>query len=164
MSVFTASRHSNTGNGFKSQELLQSQSPDVRQTYCDVVRRSDDFQPSIRSNDVASKFRAAYEQLTVNPIQRAAMECLEVQMRRIEESIDPTLLNFTIDQSPDDDVVLHHSHPAGVSSLILHEDGLAAFSFIARQGVERDDELTFHESTEADWEGLALHFLVGQGK
>lgn len=164
MSNFTTTRQPSLGNGLKRQELLQSQSPDVRQTYFELLNWDDEFQPSIRVDDVASKYREAYAQLTFTHAQRSALEKLACEMSRIEESIDPALLNFTIDQSPDDDVVLHHSHAAGINSLIVHEDGLVAFSFIARQGSEKADELTFHEAAEIDWEGLALHFLVGQGQ
>lgn len=161
-SFISTPRHNSASVGLKRQELFQSQLPEVRRTYDDVLRRDHDSLTTVRDNDAASKFRVAYATLPTTRAQRISLEAMERAFRRIEFQIDPQRLTFTFGQTPDDDIVINHSHSDGISTLVLHDDGSVALSFIARRHVAKPDQLGFHEAATADWEGLALRFLIGQ--
>jgi hypothetical protein len=162
LSFVSAPRRTSVSNGLKRQELLQSQSPDLQKTYSSLLGSDQESLTTVQDNDVASKFRVMYTQFSTTVLQRSSLEELERAFRGIEFQIDPQRLQFSFGRTPDEDVVINHSYADGVSTLIVHDDGSVALSFIARPGSKKKSQLTFHEHEDADWEALSLRFLIGQ--
>jgi len=148
---------------FSRQELYQSQSAEIRAVYDRAVPADRESMTIVRGNDVCSRFRVAYAQLPMTAAQRATVRQLEISLEHVEKQIDPTRLYFTIDSSPDEDVVLNHNKQGRLCTIIVHDDGSMALSRIyAKPTLSQTDELIFVEPEDADYEKLAYQFLSGQ--
>lgn len=158
-----SSRYTHRPASLDRHDLYQSQSPEIRALYDQVLPADKVSLTTVRGNDVGSRFRIAYAQLSMTNAQRAAIQQLETALRRVEELIDPKRLYFTITSSPDEDIVLNHRQPTGLCTMIVHDDGSMAISRIyARTQPDRKDELRFMEANHDDYEQLVLQFLSGQ--
>lgn len=148
---------------FDRQELYQSQSAEIRAVYDRVLPVDEESLTTVLGNDVRSRFRVAYAQLPMTGAQRAVVRELETALRRVEMLIDPSRLYFSINSSPDEDVVFNHRQEEGLCTLIVHDDGSLALARIyARPKPGQQDELRFVGVAEADYEQLVLQFLSGQ--
>jgi hypothetical protein len=148
---------------FSRQELYQSQSAEIRAVYDRVAPADRESMTTVRGNDVCSRFRVAYAQVPMTNAQRTTVRHLEIALEYVEKRIDPTRLYFTIDSSPDDDVVLNHKKQGRLCTIIVHDDGSMALSRIyAQPALGQTDELIFVEPEGADYEKLAYQFLSGQ--
>ena len=161
--TFSVSSRSTAYPAFDRQELYQSQSAEIRDVYDRVLPADKESLTTVLGNDVRSRFRVAYAQLTMTAEQCAVVQKLEAALRRVEKLVNPKLLYFTIRNSPDEDVVLNHNQPAQLSTIIVHDDGSLAFARIYTESVPGlDDELTSYKIGQADCEQLAYKFLSGQ--
>ena len=110
--------------------------------------------------DVDDIFIHAYAKLEPNEEQYAVLLKFQESLIGIEEKIDPDRLTFSITKAVDDEICINRNASSGGRvKIIIHDDGLIAYSFIPEIGNHKPKELSFYESDTLDFEGLSYQFL-----
>lgn len=110
--------------------------------------------------DVINIFKQASMTLNPNEQQAEMMSLFRAEFERIQKTIDPERLSFSITRGTDDEICLNRKATSGgIVNLIIHEDGLIALSFIPSKSSMLDKYIGFVQPSNADYESLAYQFL-----
>lgn len=149
----------NTETGINRYDLLQSASEEVIRAYKQVLEPVSGSFTVVADNDAEAKIRVALAQLRPTEAQAQVLRALGVTLRGLNLT-DPKRMNFTVARAQDDEIYLRRCSLAGVSKLIINDDGSIAYSFLGLPGAIRPDVLQFvEEPSNNDWEGLAYSFF-----
>lgn len=144
--------------GTNKYSLLESHSKDVTNAYEQVFAVIDGSLTTVADNDAISKINIAMTSLNPTPEQANALNEFHSAFKFIETRIDPLRLNFDISKALDDEICINRTSDFGVFKIIIHEDGLIAYSFISYKGVAKNDILDFH-ADNIDYETLTYNFF-----
>ncbi len=144
--------------GTNKYSLLESHSKDVTNAYEQVFAVIDGSLTTVADNDATSKINIAMTSLKPTAEQVNALNEFHSAFKFIETRIDPLRLNFDISKALDDEICINRTSDFGVSKIIIHEDGLIAYSFISYKGVDKIDILDFY-SDSIDYETLTFNFF-----
>lgn len=113
-------------------------------------------------HDIPSKFKAAQAALSPNAGQDKLLSRLQEALLSIEKEIEPEKLELEpFRKGSDDEIYIIRHSDKGVSKIIVHDDGLLAYSFIGFKGCTVPDDLVFvHDVTALDFESFAYRFLA----
>lgn len=148
----------NAVNGTNKYSLLQSQSPEIIDIYENVFAKVEGSLTTVVGNDAISKFNVAIASLQPTLLQNDAINNLKTSFRDIESKIDPIRLNFTIAKALDNEICINRVSEIGVSKIIIHEDGVIAYSFIGFKQTDKQDVLDFFEGI-IDYELITYKFF-----
>ncbi len=142
-------------------DLLQAESEEVKSFYQKITDPLAGSLTTVLDNDASSKFNVAYQELNPLQEQRWALEALQTAFQKIDLEIDPDRLNFYLSKAQDDEICINRRSPLGITTLIVHEDGTLALSFIALPESGVSDSLEFLDNpATVDWEKVAYWFFM----
>lgn len=151
---------STLGDGLNKYQLLQSGSEDITAIYEKIFEGTEGSLTMVIDNDAISKFRVAIVTYTPTGVQCGILEKFENSFRNIENEIDPDRLSFTVTKAYDDEICINRTSELGLSKIIINDDGVIAFSFIAYKDVQRNDILLFWDAPQdQDYESITYKFL-----
>jgi hypothetical protein len=95
---------------------------------------------------------------TLTPFQMSVLESITHQLNRLSTSFyNNQLTDFSHGISADSDLLLYRENENGLMNIIIHPEENFACSFI---GNTKGRQLKFYEPRTADFEKIALEFLV----
>jgi len=144
--------------GTNKYSLLQSHSKDVTNAYEQVFAVMDGSLTTVSDNDATSKINIAMTSLKPTAEQIIALNEFHAAFKYIETRIDPLRLNFDITKALDEEICINRVSDFGISKIIIHEDGLIAYSFIAYKNISKEDILDF-QLDGVDYESLTFKFF-----
>lgn len=151
-------RDKKSANGTNKYSLLQSQSKEIRDAYEEVFAKVEGSLTTVADNDATTKFKVAFNSLHPTACQIEVLNNLQSSFKDVEKIIDPVRLNFEITKALDDEICINRASDLGISKIIIHEDGLIAYSFVAFKNVAKNDSLVFFEEG-VDYEAITYHFF-----
>lgn len=158
--TFNTGELSGTTSGINKHALLQSTSEFIVQAYAQVFERIEGSLTTVADNDTTSKFKVAMATLEPNRTQIDILQKIEDSFKSVESVIDPVRLQFTITEAQDNEICINRHSMNGVSTIIINDDGITAYSFIAYKNVPRNNVLEFFEDrNQLDCEHLAFKFF-----
>jgi hypothetical protein len=149
-----------SAKGINKYALLQSASEEITAEYEVVLKNVEGSLTTVADNDTSSKFNVAMATLSPNEIQTSILQKIEQSFKSIQETIDPDRLQFSIVEAEDNEICIFRRSSNGISNIIINDDGVTAYSFIAYKNIPKQDTLVFFDNgDEMDCEHLALKFF-----
>lgn len=100
--------------------------------------------------ELQHRFTNALVKLRPNAQQMLTLQQLEKALEARAQNLSAEQMNFSLTRAQDDEICLNRRTQAGVSTVLVHEDGSVAFSFISLPGSPQPDVLEFALSPSAD--------------
>lgn len=147
-----------TFDGINKYGLLQSESEYVREIYAAVFEKVKGSYTTISDNDASGRFDVAIATFQPTDLQLDQLLSFKDAFKTVETKIDPNRLKFSIAKALDNEICINKESASGLSKIIIHDDGLIAFSFISFSGVEKPDVLEFYDC-DLDYEQLAYQLF-----
>ncbi len=146
--------------GLNKYKLLNTASEEFKQAYEAVFEIAEGSLTTVSDNDAAGKIRVAMNLYSPNEEQVRQLQNFLAAFKAIESQIDPEKLSFFITKATDDEICINRTMSSGISKLIIHDDGLIAYSYISYTSDQSKDELTFYATDQLDFESLSYQLFA----